>query len=144
MLLFFVFLFSAIVIKKDWPGNPSAIGHSGPTYIAIRSAKHSSSTALAHGFDFDSLLDLPEFQSVMKIGQDFRRCTQCQYSFKYLIFASSSLPLASSSICLRSSALYSWECYIARTTVVTFLQVVEITNISSTKRPYGITALSDC
>jgi hypothetical protein len=47
MLLFYFILFSAIVIKKDEPGNPSAIGYSGPTYIAIRSAKRSSSTALA-------------------------------------------------------------------------------------------------
>lgn len=70
MLLFYFILFSAIVIKKDEPGNPSAIGYSGPTYIAIRSVKRSSSTALAHGFDFDTLLDLPEFQFVMKIGQD--------------------------------------------------------------------------
>jgi hypothetical protein len=60
MLLFYFILFSAIVIKKDEPGNPSAIGYSGPTYIAIRSAKRSSSTALAHGFDFDTFLDLPE------------------------------------------------------------------------------------
>ncbi len=61
MLLFYFILFSVIVIKKDEPGNPSAIRYSGPTYIAFRSAKRSSSiTALAHGFDFDTFMDLPE------------------------------------------------------------------------------------
>lgn len=40
---------------------PDVVGYSGFTYIAIRSGKHSSSTALAHGMDFEKLLCIPEF-----------------------------------------------------------------------------------
>ena len=39
------------------------ISFSGPTYIAIRSQKHDSSTAESHQQDFDSLLGLEEFKS---------------------------------------------------------------------------------
>lgn len=38
----------------------------GPTYIAIRSGKHSSSTAISHAKDFFHLLELEEFKNVMK------------------------------------------------------------------------------
>jgi hypothetical protein len=37
------------------------VGHSGPTYIAIRSAKHDRSDANSHSCDFDRLVGLKEF-----------------------------------------------------------------------------------
>lgn len=37
------------------------MSYSGPTYIAIRSAKHDSSTAATHGADFEVLVDDPLF-----------------------------------------------------------------------------------
>lgn len=53
-------------------GKPAAVGYSGPTseYVAIRSGKHSSSTALAHGLDFERLLCLPEFDALTKYGPE--------------------------------------------------------------------------
>ena len=41
------------------------IGYGGPTYIAIRSGKHDSSTAKTHSFDFNRLTELDEFKSAM-------------------------------------------------------------------------------
>lgn len=46
------------------------MGYSGPTYIAIRSGKHSSSTALAHAQDFHCLLQMPEFEELAKMEHD--------------------------------------------------------------------------
>lgn len=51
-------------------GNREAVGYSGPTYISIRSGKHSSSTALSHGLDFEKLLTLHEFDDITKSGVD--------------------------------------------------------------------------
>ena len=45
--------------------NPE-ITYSGPTYIAIRSGKHDSSTAYTHGRDYDQLMGLKEFNKVVK------------------------------------------------------------------------------
>ena len=42
------------------------IFYSGPTYIAIHSGKHDSSTAYSHCRDFDHVLKLEEFQSIVK------------------------------------------------------------------------------
>ena len=36
-----------------------------PTYIAIRSAKHDSSSAKMHSFDFDHLKEVKSFQSAI-------------------------------------------------------------------------------
>jgi hypothetical protein len=44
----------------------NGVTYSGPTYIAIRSGKHDSSTASTHAHDFDSLFDLNEFRDVIK------------------------------------------------------------------------------
>ena len=38
-------VYAAISIESQAVANPSAVGYSGPTYVAIRSGKHSSSTA---------------------------------------------------------------------------------------------------
>lgn len=42
------------------------VTYSGPTYVAIRSGKHSSSTAASHALDFNTLLSLPEFEDLTK------------------------------------------------------------------------------
>lgn len=46
------------------------MSYSGPTYIAIRSGKHSSSTALSHALDFEKLLNLKEFAEITRCGLD--------------------------------------------------------------------------
>jgi len=56
----------AVVINDDKFGRPDAVGYSGPTYVAVRSGKHSSSTAETHARDFDRLLELPCFDEIMK------------------------------------------------------------------------------
>lgn len=43
-----------------------AVGYSGPTYIAVRSGKHFSSTPFADGLDFERLLEIPEFEEITK------------------------------------------------------------------------------
>ena len=50
-------------------GNPQAVTYSGPTYIAVRSAKHSTSTAYQHLDDMKRLLTVPEFSEIM-LSQD--------------------------------------------------------------------------
>lgn len=48
-------VYAALDIRK------SSVSYSGPTYIAIRSGKHSSSTAFTHALDIERLLQLPAF-----------------------------------------------------------------------------------
>ena len=54
----------ALFVQPNDLGKPEAVSYSGPTYIAIRSGKHSSSTAYAHALDFKRLLQLHEFDTV--------------------------------------------------------------------------------
>ena len=88
---------AAIEIQRDGLGKREAVAYSGPTYIGIRSGRHSSSTALSHGLDFNRfvrtivllfyifilvivyndieilinrLLTLPEFDSITKTGSE--------------------------------------------------------------------------
>ncbi|CAF1416944.1 unnamed protein product, partial [Rotaria sordida] len=42
------------------------LGYSGPTYVAIRSAKHEFSSAESHALDFDRLVCLKEFEQVAR------------------------------------------------------------------------------
>lgn len=63
-------VYAGICIEKDGLGKPEAVSYSGPTYIAIRSGKHSSSSAFAHGLDFDRLLDLDEFDTIIRDERD--------------------------------------------------------------------------
>ena len=42
------------------------ITYSGPTYICIRSRKHDSSTAYLHGYEFEHVMERPEFESFVK------------------------------------------------------------------------------
>ena len=45
---------------------PSSRADPDPTYIAIRSGKHNSSTPYTHGRDFDHLLELQQFHEIVK------------------------------------------------------------------------------
>ena len=47
-------------------GDPKSISYSGPTYVAVRSGKHSSSNASTHAFDLRRLLSLTEFDDIFK------------------------------------------------------------------------------
>lgn len=51
-------------------GKPDAVSYSGPTYVAIRSAKHSSSNASTHATDIDRLLELPSFTPFLKTSDN--------------------------------------------------------------------------
>ncbi|XP_062546366.1 uncharacterized protein LOC134212476 [Armigeres subalbatus] len=53
-------------VRKGGFGDPNYISPSGPTYIAIRSAKHSKSSAYAHALDIQRLSQLPEFDQILK------------------------------------------------------------------------------
>ena len=59
---------AAIGIKQNSITELSGVTYSGPTYVAIRSAKHSSSTAEQHLFDMKRIALLPEFQDDMFIN----------------------------------------------------------------------------
>ncbi|CAG9782182.1 unnamed protein product [Diatraea saccharalis] len=53
-------------VKPNKIGRPEAVSYSGPTYIAIRSGKHSSSTTTSHAQDLDTLLTIESFSKFMK------------------------------------------------------------------------------
>ncbi|CAH1113118.1 unnamed protein product [Psylliodes chrysocephalus] len=55
-------IYPGIKITSSMLGQPQAVGYFGPTYIAIRSGKHSSSTANTHAQDFETLLEIEEFR----------------------------------------------------------------------------------
>ncbi|XP_071575574.1 uncharacterized protein [Temnothorax nylanderi] len=59
-------VYAGIKITPEGMGKPEAVTYSGPTYIAIRSGKHSSSSARTHGLDLERLMELKEFQSLAK------------------------------------------------------------------------------
>ena len=48
-------------------GDPE-ISSSGPTYVAVSSGKHVSSTAYSHGKDFNHVMEMKEFEDLVKIG----------------------------------------------------------------------------
>lgn len=58
-------VYAGIKIDSGKIGDPKSVTYSGPTYIAIRSAKHSSSTASSHAFDFERLLHLESFKEII-------------------------------------------------------------------------------
>ncbi|CAG4934597.1 unnamed protein product [Colias eurytheme] len=60
-----------IVVKKDGEGKPEAVTHSGPTYVAIRSGKHSSSNAETHATDIHKLTEISAFENFMKTREGF-------------------------------------------------------------------------
>jgi len=62
-------VYAAVEVKDNCMGQKEAVTYSGPTYIAIRSCKHSSSTASTHAKDLDKLYSLPDFDPILK-GED--------------------------------------------------------------------------
>ena len=59
-------VYARICISPKQMGCPKAVGYSGPTFIAIRSGKHSSSTATTHARDLHALLDLEAFHALAR------------------------------------------------------------------------------
>lgn len=58
-------VYAACQIKAPSAKSEEQITYSGPTYISIRSHKHDSSTAYTHGYDFEHVMELPEFNSTV-------------------------------------------------------------------------------
>ncbi|CAF1277160.1 unnamed protein product [Adineta steineri] len=54
-------VYAACLLSED-----GDLGYSGPTYVAIRSAKHDQSNADSHALDFDRLVNLKEFENVAR------------------------------------------------------------------------------
>ena len=59
-------VYGACEIKASSTKTDPQITYSGPTYISIRSLKHDSSTAYSHGYDFEHVMEMPEFESFVK------------------------------------------------------------------------------
>lgn len=59
-------VYAGCVIKENAIGRPEAVTYTGPTYISIRSGKHSSSTASTHAEDFQKLTNLEIFREIMR------------------------------------------------------------------------------
>jgi hypothetical protein len=59
-------VYAGIIIKPGLLGQKAAVTYSGPTYIAIRSGKHSTSTAYSHAKDIDRLLELTAFDPITR------------------------------------------------------------------------------
>lgn len=64
-------VYAGIVVKKDGERKPEAVTHSGPTYVAIRSGKHSSSNAETHATDIHKLTEISAFENFMKTREGF-------------------------------------------------------------------------
>ena len=56
---------AGIIINQNGIGTTDDVTYSGPTYVAIRSGKHDSSTAMTHAFDFERIKLLPEFTDIL-------------------------------------------------------------------------------
>lgn len=59
-------VYAGIKIKSNSIGDQNAVTYSGPTYVAIRSAKHCQSSAYGHNRDMKELFSLKEFDSIMQ------------------------------------------------------------------------------
>lgn len=63
---------AGIGIHPDGLGSPESVSYSGPTYIAIRSGKHSSSTAATHSTDLSRILELEIFNDITRNGDEIK------------------------------------------------------------------------
>ncbi|XP_042896686.1 uncharacterized protein [Parasteatoda tepidariorum] len=63
-------VYALINIENNQIQKKSAVTYSGPTYITIRSAKHSSSTAYSHAADIEHIFELPAFTGFLKQNDD--------------------------------------------------------------------------
>lgn len=66
-------VYGGLVIQKKFFGEKQAVSYSGPTYCAIRSGKHDSSTAESHAEDFDHLYDIPAFKNILYRDNDTKK-----------------------------------------------------------------------
>ena len=57
-------VYAGIVIKKGGEGKPDVVTHFGPTYVAIRSGKHSSSNAETDAIDIHKLSEILIFKTL--------------------------------------------------------------------------------
>ncbi len=74
-------VYAACLHDKD-----GTIGYSGPTHVAIRSAKHNHSSAESHIADFNHLLNLDAFKEHAMMGNDV--FTDGEVAVKPLVFLS--------------------------------------------------------
>jgi hypothetical protein len=63
-------VYGLMEIQENGLGNPQSVSYSGPTYIAVRSGKHSTSTALSHALDFERMLSMDQFDKFLKNGSE--------------------------------------------------------------------------
>ena len=64
-----------VVKSSDLASN--AVTHSGPTYVAIRSAKHTGSSAYSHLQDMKRIRSLPEFAETFKFDETEKKSNDC-------------------------------------------------------------------
>lgn len=57
-------VYASIQVEDGKIGDLKSVTYSGPTYVSIRSAKHCSSTAASHAYDFQRLLSLESFKNL--------------------------------------------------------------------------------
>lgn len=57
-------VYAGVEIEDGKIDDPKNVTNAGPTYVAIRSAKHCSSTATSHAYDFVRLLELESFKNI--------------------------------------------------------------------------------
>ncbi len=60
---------AGIVMKENDLGDKTPVGYSEPTFIAIRSGKHCSSTALSHGRGIEELVKKKNSTSSLRLQQ---------------------------------------------------------------------------
>lgn len=59
-------VYAECIRKTNDIGRGEAVTYSVPKFVAVRSAKHSSSTALSHAVDFKRLDTLETFKEIMR------------------------------------------------------------------------------
>ena len=59
-------VYGACEIRSSSSEKEAEISYSGPTFITIRSAKHDSSTAYTHGYNFQIVMEKPEFKDCLR------------------------------------------------------------------------------
>lgn len=70
-------VYAGITINENRIGDPEAVSYPGPTYIAISSGKHASSTAYSHALDFNHLLTLPAFSKLFFCNDEIKPVFIC-------------------------------------------------------------------
>ncbi|CAH1103303.1 unnamed protein product [Psylliodes chrysocephalus] len=64
-------VYAGSVIKKYGEGKPKAVTYFGPTYVAIRSEKHSSSNSETHATGMHRLSETPAFKNFLRTREGF-------------------------------------------------------------------------